>query len=283
MDARDRLLTGLPIVDERIALAGVPSAVLTGGAGPPMVLLHGAGEFAAVWLRVIPTLARSHNVVVPDLPGHGATPATWDLLGWLDALVERTCAAPPVVVGHGLGGALATRLACEQPDRFAALVLTSTLGLDDFAPAPSFAAALWQFTKRPNERTRDNLFTQCFADLDRLRERMGEQWTALADYALETARRSDRHDIVAIMMSWFALTAIPTSDLDRIRIPTTLIWGRYDLRVLLRTAQTASARHGWPLHVIDNAGDDPALEQPDAFLHALYAALAGIDRQEALR
>ena len=283
MDARDRLLTGLPIVDERIALAGVSSAVLTGGAGPPMVLLHGAGEFAAVWLRVIPALARSHRVIVPDLPGHGATPATGDVLGWLDALVERTCAVAPVVVGHGLGGALAARLAGERPDRFAALVLTSTVGLGDFAPAPSFAAALRQFTEHPDERNRDDLFAQCFADLDRLRERMGERWAVLADYALEMARRSDRRDLAEVMMQRFVLTAIPAADLERIGIPTTLIWGRYDLQVLLRTAQTAGARYGWPLHVIDNAGDDPAMEQPDAFLDALYAALEGIGRQEALR
>ena len=39
-------------------------------------------------------------------------------------------------------------------------------------------------------------------------------------------------------------------------------------------AEAASARHGWPLRVIDHAGDDPALEQPAAFLAALEAALA---------
>lgn len=283
MDARDQLLTGLPVVDERMDLAGVPTAVLTGGSGPPMVLLHGAGEFAALWLRVIATLARGHSVVVPDLPGHGESAATGDVLGWLAALIDRTCAAPPVVVGHGLGGALAARLVSGTPDRFAALVLVDSFGLGEFAPAPGFAAALWQFTERPNERNRDELFAQCFADLPGLRRRMGERWTALADYALATARTDERRDMVAIMMPEFVLAPIPAADLDRIGVPTSLIWGRYDLQVLLRTAQSASARHGWPLHVIDEAGDDPALEQPDAFLDALYLALEGNDRQEAMR
>ena len=38
-------------------------------------------------------------------------------------------------------------------------------------------------------------------------------------------------------------------------------------------AETAADRHGWPLHVIEDAGDDPPLDQPDAFLDALRASL----------
>jgi hypothetical protein len=43
--------------------------------------------------------------------------------------------------------------------------------------------------------------------------------------------------------------------------------------VRLNVAEAAGARHGWPLHVIENARDDPAFEQPEAFLEALRAAL----------
>ena len=43
--------------------------------------------------------------------------------------------------------------------------------------------------------------------------------------------------------------------------------------VRLRTAEAASARYGWALHVIENAGDDPPLEQPQAFLRALRSTL----------
>jgi pimeloyl-ACP methyl ester carboxylesterase len=275
------MLSGLSIEDEWVAVAGGSTAVLTAGAGQPVVLLHGAGEFAAVWLRVLPELARDYRVVAPDLPGHGASDQTGDALEWLAELIARTCERPPVVVGHGLGGALAASLACRQPDRFAALVLVDSLGLDDFAPAPSFAAALDRFAREPTERTRDEMFAQCFADLDRTREGMGERWTAIADYALEGARDPAQSAMIGAMMSRFGLA--PVEGLGRITVPTSLIWGRYDLQVLLRTAQTASARYGWPLHVIDEAGDDPAVEQPFAFLAALHVTLAGTDRQEAVR
>ena len=41
----------------------------------------------------------------------------------------------------------------------------------------------------------------------------------------------------------------------------------------LNVAEAASVRYGWPLHVIENARDDPAIEQPAAFLEALRTAL----------
>ena len=44
---RERLLTGIPVTERRFRLAGVSTAVLEGGDGPPIVLLHGPGEYAA--------------------------------------------------------------------------------------------------------------------------------------------------------------------------------------------------------------------------------------------
>ena len=71
--ARDRLLAGIPVNERRLRLADMSTAVLEGGDGPPMVLLHGPGEFAAAWLPVLPHLVRTHRVIAPDLPGHGAS------------------------------------------------------------------------------------------------------------------------------------------------------------------------------------------------------------------
>jgi hypothetical protein len=48
---RERLLTGMPVTERRLELAGVSTAVLEGGDGPPVILLHGASEFAACWIR----------------------------------------------------------------------------------------------------------------------------------------------------------------------------------------------------------------------------------------
>ena len=103
---REELLTGIPVTERRLQLAGVSTAVLEGGDGPPSRCCCGPGEFALAWLQVLPQLVRTHRVIVPDLPGHGASAipdtgvdADW-VLGWLGELVEETSPTPPVLVGR---------------------------------------------------------------------------------------------------------------------------------------------------------------------------------------
>ena len=129
-DARRTAAAGLAVEDRRLELAGVRTAVLEGGAGPPVVLLHGPVANAFHWRRVIPALTERHHVVAPDLPGQGATPPTaagsrGEVLAWLDALVDGTCEGPPVMVGLTLGGAIAASYAAEHPGRLESLVLVS--------------------------------------------------------------------------------------------------------------------------------------------------------------
>jgi pimeloyl-ACP methyl ester carboxylesterase len=278
--ARRRLLAGVPVAERRLEPAGIPTAVLEGGDGPPLVLLHGAGEFAALWLPVVPELAAGHRVVAPDLPGHGASgmpPGPLDtarMLAWLGGLLEATCPAPPVLVGRGLGGALAARFAAAHGDRLERLVLVGSLGLAPFDPTPAFGLAMGRFAEEPTETTRDGLFRECFADLDGLAGRLGERWADLAAYALDRARTPAMEAAMGALLPELVLPPVPPAELDRIGVPTSLIWGRQDNQVRVAVAEAASARHGWPLRVIDGAGDDPPLERPAAFLAALDAVLA---------
>jgi pimeloyl-ACP methyl ester carboxylesterase len=279
-DARERLLSGLPVTERRLQLAGVSTAVLEGGDGPPIVLLQ--GEFAAVWMRVIPELVTTHRVIAPDLPGLGASemsdgpPDADSVLTWLDELIERTCAIPPVLVGKGPGGALAARFTIDRSDRIDRLVLVDTHGLDRYRPAPGMALTFIGVLLRPTERGLQRGFRHyCFADLDGLRAEMGERYEWMAAYALDRFRTPSVKAAMRSLMRQLA-SAIPSRDLDRIAVPTTLIWGRHDLGVRLNVAEAASARYGWPLHVIENARDDPAVEQPEAFLKALRTALDSI-------
>lgn len=279
-EAREQLLGTLPLSPRRLDLAGVSTEVLEGGDGPAMVLLHGQGEFAGVWMRVVPDLVRSHRVVVPDLPGHGASPFAdgsvdaGTVLAWLDDLVQETCPAPPVLVGHLLGGAIAARFAAANRSRLAHLVLADALGLARFRPAASFAVPMVGFMVRPNEKSQGRLFSRCFLDMEALDGQLGEQWEWLTTYALDRARTPGLQTTLRRLMPQLGLRAIPPADLAAIDVPTSIIHGRHDLQVRLAVAEAASARYGWPLHVVEDAGDDPALEQPEAFLAALRAALA---------
>lgn len=288
-EVRQRLLAGLPISERRLRLAGISTAVLEGGEGVPVVLLHSSGEFAALWSRVIPGLVQTSRLVVPDLPGHGASSLAdgpLDVertLTWLAELLDHTCETPPVLVGRGLGGAIAARFAIREGHRLSQLVLVDSFGLAPFNPAASFMHALGRFAEEPTAQTRDDLFGQCFVDLDGLRERMGERWEPTASYGLERARTSTTQTATAELMQHLGLPAIAAADLEQIAVPTSLIWGRHDLAVRLHVAEAAQARYGWPMHVIEAAGDDPPMEQPAEFLLALQAAHVEQTSAEATR
>jgi pimeloyl-ACP methyl ester carboxylesterase len=278
-DPRARLLAGLPVAERRVELNGISTSVLLGGpeTAPPLVLLHGPGEYAAKWGRVLPDLAATHRVIAPDLPGHGASEGAEAarVLGWLDALLASTCAAAPALLGHVLGGAIAARFAIARGEKIARLVLVDALGLASFQPAPEFGTALTAFLEGPMEETHDALWSRCAFDLPGLRHRLGERWGWMRAYNLDLARTPERQAALHALMEAFAFQPIPSEELGRISVPTTLIWGRHDLATDLAVAEQASARHGWPLHVIEEAGDDPAVEQPEAFVRALRTALQG--------
>ena len=173
-------------------------------------------------------------------------------------------------------GAVAARFTRDHPDKVRALVLVDSYGLGPFRPTVMFALALIGFMVRPTERTQERVFRRCFVDLDGLREEVGESWAPMVAYTLDRARTPSQQAALRSVMPKLAMPAIPPADLARIAVPTTLIWGRHDQQVRLRVAEAASARYGWPLHVIEGAADDPAYEQPHAFLRALRSA-PGVD------
>jgi pimeloyl-ACP methyl ester carboxylesterase len=153
-DARRQVLAGVPLGERRLRLAGVAAAVLEGGDGPPLVLLHGQGGWAAGWLPVIPDLLQAHRVVVPDLPGLGASetpeapPDAATVLAWLGELIDATCTAPPVLVGASLGGSIAARFATGHSQQLARLVLVDTGCL-----VGRVRPALLRHSLRPSRRT----------------------------------------------------------------------------------------------------------------------------------
>ena len=92
------------------------------GEGPPIVLLHGITESRRSWDPLIEPLAREHRVVAVDLRGHGESDRRppYDVLTMaadVHAVVEADGAAEPLVVGHSLGGAVASVYAAAYPVR----------------------------------------------------------------------------------------------------------------------------------------------------------------------
>jgi len=120
---------------QNVEIDGLPIRYLAAGEGPPLILLHGAGDNALDWRWVMPSLAATYRVYAPDLPGSpdSARPAAAYspvyferfVVGFLDALgIERAA-----MVGNSLGGLIALRVALSEPARVTALVLVDSAGL----------------------------------------------------------------------------------------------------------------------------------------------------------
>jgi pimeloyl-ACP methyl ester carboxylesterase len=280
MELRERLLGDLPVTERQLDLAGVSTSSLEGGEGPPLVLLHGQGGFAAMWGRVMPHLAGSHHVVAPDLPGLGRSEVqlgTLDapaMVAWLGELIEQTCAEPPILVGHSLGGSFAAHFAIEHGDRLRGIVLVDSGSLAPFRPAPGALAALVRYVRRPSAATYDRFSRQVFFDPDRVRAEGGERWEALQAYHIDRTTQPSVRTANRQLLRRIGVRRIPPDQLRKIDVPVALIWGRNDRIMRFRIAEEASARFGWPLYPIDDCGHVSSVERPDAFLDALQAAIA---------
>lgn len=279
---RKKLLADLPVTEHKIKLAGIPSAVLVGGEGPPIILLHGPGESSVWWMRVIPILKKTNRVIVPDLPGHGSTKVDIDRLDrelvfiWLSELIEKTCSTPPTIVGNILGGSIAARFSVNHGEKVDRLVLVNSLGLGKFRPAPGFAFGLFRFMIWPTEKNFKRFFPHCMYDVDDLRNSMGEYWEPFVEYNLECARDKERSDALQFLMKTVGIPKISDDKLKKINVPTALIWGRHDKANKLKIAEAVNEKYGWPLHIIEETRDDPKLERPEAFVHAFNAVLQKI-------
>jgi pimeloyl-ACP methyl ester carboxylesterase len=103
----------------RPGTAGASLAFDRGGAGPPLVLVHGLGLDRRCWLPVRESLEQHHDVVAVDLPGFGESralrkgdaPSPARLAEVLEHEFDQLGLVAPAVVGNSLGGWVALELA----------------------------------------------------------------------------------------------------------------------------------------------------------------------------
>ncbi|HSJ18008.1 MAG TPA: alpha/beta hydrolase [Solirubrobacterales bacterium] len=129
---------------------GLRFHVAEAGAGDPVVMLHGWPQHWFEWRGLIPSLARRHRVLCPDLRGLGWSDApaagyekeelASDVLALLDALeLERV-----QLVGHDWGGWIGFLICMREPERIARLLALNIL--PPFLPPDARnLASLWRF------------------------------------------------------------------------------------------------------------------------------------------
>jgi haloacetate dehalogenase len=148
----------------RIATSGAEINLVTGGNGPPLLLLHGYPQTHLLWRKIAPRLAEEFTLAIPDLRGYGDSskpPGGADQAAYSKRALAQDQAETMsalgfdrfMVAGHDRGARVAHRLVrdhAERIERVALLDIVPTLyrfeTLDDKAARGSFH---WFFLIQP--------------------------------------------------------------------------------------------------------------------------------------
>ena len=246
-------MNGLRIVYERA------------GAGPPLVLVHGAGDDGRIWQPQLAALADEFTVVAWDEPGAGRSddlPEAFALVDYarcLAGVIDALALGPAHVAGLSWGGTVVLELYRRCPEHVRTLILADTYaGWKGSLPAEDVRLRV--------EGVRALLAAGERIDPPELFA--GEPPAEFASLLVEMAGASRPKSLalqVAVMAETDQRSLLPT-----IAVPTLLIWGDADSRSPLSVArQFADAIPGAELVVLAGAGHVSNLEQPRAFTDAL--------------
>ncbi|HEX3103098.1 MAG TPA: alpha/beta fold hydrolase [Terriglobales bacterium] len=203
-----------------------------GGEGEPVVLLHGFGASADSWNRLAKPLTKRYHVIAPDQPGWGASTRIESASYGYSAQVERLHQFLPALglkrvhlVGHSMGGFIASAYAARYPEEVITLGLIAPHGMvepvaselaNDVAKGDNWLVA----TTRPEF---DRLLNNVFA------KRPYAPRSVLNYLAAHTIRNSAKS---AKIFAEMQTNDPPLADrLTNITAPALIIWGDQD-RVL---------------------------------------------------
>ncbi|QTJ66828.1 alpha/beta fold hydrolase [Rhodococcus sp. ZPP] len=243
--------------------------VVDAGAGPAIVLLHGAApgaSAAGTWTSLAPLLARSHRVIAPDFLGFGGSDKPLGQPYGVDLWTRQTLALADTlgleqfsVIGNSLGGRVALQLALDAPERIERLVVMSTR----VAPSRSRAQKLLR-DYRPDRDLMREVLRECFAhDAATVTDRLVE-----ARYALSA--QPGAHEAI---QTFFGAGASAPEEFERevtaLRHQTLVLHGRHDKVVPVSNGiRLAELMPHAELHVFADAGHWFPSERATAF-HSL--------------
>jgi pimeloyl-ACP methyl ester carboxylesterase len=253
-----------------------------GGEGSPLVLVHGLGGTVENWRGLAPELARTHRVLVPDLPGHGRSAALPDaahldkLVDAVFALAEAEAIDRAVWVGHSLGGTVALRAAVRRPEAVRGAVLAAAAGIGSatrlgrvtvtllgLAEPGKLIAPFRPALARSRAGRRAVFGWWGVGDADALRPELAEGF--LEGPAHHTTTRQAGRALLA---------TDPLDGLEHVTCPVLVLWGASDKWVKLDDGIEYARRLGAPLRTIAGCGHLLIGERPEICLAAIEEFVA---------
>ena len=249
---------------ETHSFAGTRIEVERRGAGKPLLLLAGE-EALEPEAAFVDELARSHEVIIPSLPGYGASERPlWitdphDLAFFALDLARKSGWKDATVIGFSLGGWIAAEMATMDQSFIGKLVLVAPYGVKLGGPTDRDIADIW--LQHP-----DKVHALKWHDPAKGKR----DFTKMPDEALT---RIARNTETTARFCWEPYMHNPKLKhrLHRITVPTLLVWGANDGIVKADSYGRGYAGliPGAKLEVIASAGHLPHIEQPDAFMKVL--------------
>src|SRR5216117_2030895 len=169
----------------------------THGGGRPLVLLHGGLGSGELFVPALSQLAEHHQVIVPDLQGHGRTadidrPIDVRLMADdIAGLIDHLALEKPDLVGYSLGGGVSFFTAVNYPQKVGKLVMASANIRRDAIP-PEMLAQQAQVSSAAVEFMKETPMYQVYQrvaprpeDFGRLLDKIGESMSKDFDYSEE--------------------------------------------------------------------------------------------------
>jgi pimeloyl-ACP methyl ester carboxylesterase len=275
----------------RVVIHGHDVGYRRSGAGEAVVLIHGLAGSSKTWRAVQPRLAEHHDVIAPDLLGHGesAKPMGDYSLGAFASGLRDFLAAIDVpsatIVGHSFGGGVAMQLAYQHPELCDRLVLVGSGGL-----GRDVSWMLRLCTLPGAEHLMPLIFPRLVADrgndlgnvLSKLglkAPRLTEMWRSYSSLAGTENRKAFVRTIRGVIEPG----GQTVNALDRLylaaHLPTLIVWGENDDIIPVDHAYAAyEAIPNSQLCIMEGVGHFPHAEAPEQFAELLTEFLDSTPR-----